>query len=328
MNAAENWRPLADLTTLKRRADLLARARNFFSQREVLEIETPLAGTFGVTESQIKNIAINAGGKKLWLRTSPEYHMKRLLAAGSPDIYQIGKCFRDGEEGSRHQIEFTMIEWYRHEFTLQQMHQECCELIVEMSADAALPVQDISVQSFADLFQEHCKIDALTGDAKALEVAARQLLGSETITALGASGRMNRDTWLDLLTGFVVYPALAPNVLHVITDYPAEQAMLARLNPENSIVAERFEIILNGLELANGYYELRNVVEQKQRFARDREKRAELGLPDMLPDLNLLEAIESGLPDCCGVALGLDRTLMAIAGLNKIEKTLAFRPGG
>ena len=327
MNAPDIWRPTADLATLRRRADLLARARGFFSRREMLEVETPLIGDCGVTETHVESIAVVTRDDRFWLRTSPEYHMKRLLAAGSPDIYQIAKCFRGGEKGSRHQIEFTMIEWYRQGFNLAQMYDECCQLIIEMSNDADHPVDEIRVQSYADLFRQHCNVDPLTADATTLETAACRLLDSATCAAVSSSLRINSSTWLDLLASYVVHPALSPDVLHVITEYPAEQAMLARLHPDNPAVAERFEIFLNGLELANGFQELRDAKEQEKRFVRDRERRAELGLPDMLADPRLLAALESGLPECCGVALGLDRTMMAIAKLEKIEMTLAFSPG-
>jgi lysyl-tRNA synthetase class 2 len=321
------WQPGAGNNMLKQRAKLLSQARQFFAMRGVLEVETPIFCAYGITEPHVESIALFHSAQRAWLRTSPEYHMKRLLAAGSPDIYQIGKCFRAGEQGSKHQPEFTMIEWYRHDFSLAQMYTECCELIIALGADTAVSPEGFYTHRYAEIFEEHCGINPLTAATEALKATAGKLTDPDVFSALANDTLADRSSWLDLLTAFVVYPALPPNQLHVVIDYPREQAMLAKLSTANPQVAERFEIFLNGLELANGFAELTDAAEQSRRFAQDRARRRKLGKDDMESDLLLLAALDSGLPECCGVAVGFDRTLMALENIETLEATLSFAPG-
>jgi len=323
----ESWKPSANLSGLRRRAELLRQTREFFADRNVLEVETPILGKFGVTEPHVSSISIRLDDEQMWLRTSPEYYMKRLLAAGSGDIFQIGKAFRDSERGSRHQPEFTMVEWYRQGFTLESMHTECCELIMELSQSAHQPVKEYRQHRYRDLCIDLCGIDPLESDSESLKQTALRLLKSELNSSLIASLGKDRQAWLDLLVSHIVYPALEPDKLHVVTGYPHDQAMLARLNPDDERVADRFEIFLNGLELANGFRELLDPTEQAKRFETDRERRQQLGKRDMRPDTDLLDALRAGLPDCCGVAVGLDRVLMTTDRHEHIETTMSFKPG-
>ncbi|MEC9374843.1 MAG: EF-P lysine aminoacylase EpmA [Pseudomonadota bacterium] len=328
MNQSESWKPISLKESIYQRAKFIQHIRSFFNKRQIMEVETPIINAFGVTEVHVENIPLSIGREKLWLRTSPEYHMKRLLAAGSGDIFQIGKCFRGRESGSKHQIEFTMVEWYRHEITFEEMYQECCQLIKELSNYSDKPIKKIKVHSYAESFKEHCHLDPMTADIKLLQSASKRFLDSVTMKRLCEHSGEDREFWLDLISSHLIHPALQPNEIHVITDYPSTQAMLSRLKPGENNVSERFEIFLNGLELANGFHELCDEKEQSRRFEEDRKKRRNLGLPDMAADPQLLDALKSGLPDCCGVALGLDRLIMAILNHKRIEKTLTFTPGG
>jgi lysyl-tRNA synthetase class 2 len=324
----DDWRPSANPATLRLRAAALARCRNFFAERQIMEVETPILTEFSVTEPQIASMSTCNNAGKLWLRTSPEYHMKRLLASGSPDIYQIARCFRDGERGSQHQPEFTLVEWYRHGFTLPALHEECCELIRALaepgSAGAKLPAR---IYRYTDLFAEYAQVDPLTAGLVEFEQAARRHLDAASCEQLANSPGTRREHWIDLLMSLVIQPALPHGELAIVVDYPAEQAMLASLDPDNPKVAQRCEIFCNGLELANGFVELTDAAEQAGRFAADRDRRRNLGLPDMQSDPLLLAALEAGLPPCAGIALGFDRTLMALTGSARLEQTLAFAPG-
>jgi elongation factor P--(R)-beta-lysine ligase len=327
VSSAPTWQPAANVAGLQRRAAALAQTRQFFAQRDVLEVETPILARYSVTEPHIQSIRATVNSSEYWLRTSPEYHMKRLLAAGCPDIYQIGKSFRGGETGTRHQPEFTMIEWYRHDITIKQLEKECCELITELGRDRKISICENRHVSYCELFQKFCSIDPLTATVSELRQAAQNLL-KETVNAkLAADLGDDRLAWLDLLASHVIYPTFPANVLIVVADYPHDQAMLARLQPGNRLLADRFEIFLNGIELANGFHELRDATEQAIRFEEDRRRRSKLGLPDMLPDTELLTALTVGLPDCCGVAVGLDRVLMAVDGHPHIKATMSFLPG-
>ena len=327
MTDAAPWQPETTAEGLKRRAEILRRTRQFFAERDVLEVETPIACAYGVTEPHIRSIGFTHDSERWWLRSSPEYHMKRLLAAGSPDIYQIGKAFRGGERGSRHETEFTLVEWYRKGFTLAGLRDECCELIIELSRDSRQPVNHVQIHSYRELFIDMCAIDPLDTDISALKSCAKKRLGGQLDEAFGSNPGMDQAAWLDLLASHIIYPSFETNRLTVVTDYPKDQAMLARLNPESPELAERFEIFLNGIELANGFHELDDSAEQAMRFERDRQRRRQLDLPDMLPDKELLAALQVGLPSCCGVAVGLDRVIMVTDKHDHIRSTMSFAPG-
>lgn len=321
-----NWQPTAGKTALRKRAEALTTARQFFSDHGVLEVETPILGHYGVTDICIESLAVaRPDGNYWWLRSSPEYHMKRLLAADSGDIYQIGKVFRAGEEGSRHQTEFTMAEWYRLGFDLDAMVRESCEFINTVITAVGGKPSTPRVYLYRDVFLETVQLDPMEATAEQLVEAARRLPGwhEGLQQQLGA----NRATWLDYIASHGVYPRLPNSGLQVVRDYPADQAMLARLNPEDPRLAERFEVFLNGVELANGFHELQDSAEQRSRFAEDNQNRKAAGLPEMALDEYLLTALDRGLPDCCGVAVGLDRILMLAGRLEKLTETLSFPPG-
>ncbi len=307
---------------------MLASARKYFADRSVLEVETPVLVTQAVTDPHLQSIELDVQNSKRWLRTSPEYHMKRLLAAYPQDIYQIAKVFRDGETGTRHQPEFTMIEWYRLRFNLKAMIDDTCELIKNLSQHGNLPVTKYRTISYTEAFQSACSLDPISATLEDIRSTAlnslADIIDKQLIDAIGD----DRTCWLDLLASHIVTPSFEKDILYVMTDYPAEQAMLAKLNPDNKLLAERFEVFLNGLELANGYCELQDATELAERFQQDNKKRQQSNLATVTIDEHLLAALESGLPACSGVAVGFDRLLMITTGHNSVGATLSFLPGG
>ena len=323
-----DWRPRADVGMLRTRAAVLQSARAFLSDRGLLEVDTPSLGEFGVTDPHIAGIPVRLSerpGREYFLQTSPEYAMKRLLAAGCPDLYQIGKVFRDGELGSRHQPEFTLAEWYRLGFSLDDMIDETCLFVASLFEAAGANAPDLPADRYryTDVFNRSIGIDPLTADVTELRGAARQCvtgISDELARQLDA----DRNGWLDLLMSHVVIPGLTNNRLTIIHHYPAAQGALARLDPEDERFAERFEAFYNGIELANGYRELTDPEQQRARFASDRRRRAAANLADMRADERLLAALDHGLPDCSGVAVGLDRVLMCAAGAATINAVIAL----
>jgi lysyl-tRNA synthetase class 2 len=324
-----SWRPSATAEMLGNRAAMLRRAREFFDHLDIMEVETPALSLAGVSDVNLTNIHCRIAShpnQALFLQTSPEYAMKRLLAAGSPDIYQIGKVFRDREIGSLHQPEFTMIEWYRREFTLTQMIDESCALINAVFGSGSdhenFPLAIESVD-YRTAFLAATKLDPLSVGIEDLARRAADLTTSVT-PALSKEIGSDRATWIDLLMSHVVIPALPDNCLVVVHHYPADQAALARIDPRDPQVAERFEVFFNGVELANGYRELLDASEQRERFANDNRQRIRSGKPEVPADEALLAALEHGLPDCCGVAVGLDRLMIARYGLTSIDAAISF----
>jgi lysyl-tRNA synthetase class 2 len=321
------WKPTADIATLRQRANALAAVREFFATRGVIECETPLIVTHPVSEPRLRNVRCALAlrpGVPYYLHTSPEYHMKRLLAAGFPDLYQICKVFRDGELGARHLAEFTLIEWYRRRVTLEAMATETCELVSFVAGLWGCSLPKPSRTTYRNLFLEFVSLDPLAAGLDEIRRRAAELLAQTVSEQLCESLGEDRPAWLDLLMVGVIEPRLRDRGLLVVERYPAEQAALARLDPADARVAERFEVYLDGIELANGYHELANPAEQRKRFDADRAERRKLGLPDTPVDTALLAALEAGLPDCCGVALGFDRLVMASAGLGRIDEVVSF----
>ena len=308
-----SFRPTATLETLHARAEILARIRAFFREREVLEVETPLLSQAAAPDVHIASIPATACGETRYLHTSPEYAMKRLLAAGSGPIWQLCKVFRDGEAGGRHNPEFTMLEWYRPAWTLEALMDEVEALIRRCMPD---PGRTETI-TYRQAFQDALGIDPLTCSVTTLRgIAHRQDLGHPNLGD-------DPNPWRDLLLTHCVEPTLP--VFCFLRDYPADQAALARIQPGSQPpVAERFEVYVNAMELANGYQELTDVAELRRRWAWDQTRRRELGLPAMPQDENLLAAMEHGLPACAGVALGLDRLVMQALGLERIEQVLSF----
>lgn len=313
------WRPAASLSHLQLRARLLRHIRDYFAEQQVLEVETPILSWTGVSDPHIDSLMCQlqvpgcADGGLMYLQTSPEYAMKRLLAAGSGPIYQVAKVFRDGESGRRHSPEFSLLEWYRPGFDHHALMNEVEELVSRL---LGLDVAAVRVP-YVELFQRYLDIDPIEDSVAVLQTCAER----HAISIRGLDD--DRDAWLDLLMSHVIEPQLAGLAEMVfVYDYPASQAALARINKQG--LGERFELYLQGVELANGYHELSNVDEQRHRFAIDNERRRTMGKPEMLPDERLLAALEHGLPDCAGVALGLDRLLMCAAGVDDLQQILAF----
>lgn len=295
------WTPSASRETLKARAELYGSVRAFFHARGVLEVETPILSAHATVDRHIDSFT--AGAR--WLHTSPEFAMKRLLAAGSGPIWQICKVFRIDEQGRHHNPEFTMLEWYRPGFDHHRLMDEVAELLLTVGTPAAP-----SRTTYRDAFLRHAGLDPFTAPLQALR--ARHPVP-------GADG--DRDFWLDVLMSHVVGPQLGREGPEFLYDFPASQAALARV--ENG-VAQRFELFWQGIELANGFHELTDAAEQKVRFKADQKWRCEQGKPVPPYDKHLIAALEAGLPDCAGVALGLDRLLMLKLGLPELAATLAF----
>ncbi|MEX2494759.1 MAG: EF-P lysine aminoacylase EpmA [Woeseia sp.] len=320
---AHNWRPTAPLATARHRAQMLGRAREFFASRGVLEVETPLLSQTTVTDPHIESIRAELqldAQRPYFLQTSPEYFMKRLLAAGYPDIFQICKAFRDGECGRRHQPEFTLVEWYRRDYDLQQIMREASNFITLLLDPRFLRSSPLFVE-YAEMLRQHTGIDPGSASLDQLVRAAepdRQLIDS-----LGD----DRDAWLDLLLSTRVTPHFADGRLTVLYHYPAAQAALARLCEDDSSVADRFEIFFGDLELANGFVELQSAEEQSRRFARDQEIRRQRSQRVRPLDRRLLAALEEGLPDCAGVAVGFDRLLMINEMADDIRRVQSFADG-
>ena len=319
---ANDWRPGASIDLLRARARLNEQVRAFFAERGCLEVETPLlGGSFG-TDPSIEPLTARfegpgyPAGKTLYLQSSPEFFMKRLLAAGSGPVYQLCKAFRNGEAGRRHNPEFTILEWYRPGHDADRLMQEVAELVRVLVEEPALPVE---YRSYRSLFLEHLDIDPLEADPARLQgcALARNLLGAEELV-------LDRDGWLDLLMSSFIEPELGARGLTFVTAYPASQASLARLNPGDRRTAARFELYWKGVELANGFEELVDAAEQSERFERENCRRFSAGRRPMPVDDALLSALENGMPECAGVALGVDRLLMCRYDLQDIDEVLAF----
>jgi lysyl-tRNA synthetase class 2 len=311
-----DWQPAADLRSLRQRATLLATLRQFFAARSVLEVETPLLCRSGITDPAIEPFVVVSGDSPQpprFLQTSPEYAMKRLLAAWGEPIYQISKAFREGEAGSRHNPEFSLLEWYRPGFDHHQLMAEVADLV-----QCCLGERALQKFSYRQLFQERLQLDPFTASDAALEAVARDHFDPGNLSG-------DRDLWLDLLMSHVLEPQLGRNAMCFIYDYPVSQAALARVVQADDVqVGQRFELYVEGMELANGYCELTDAREQRQRFARDNAVRRGRGQSERAVDERLLAALAQGLPDCSGVALGVDRLLMLLSGVSDIRQVLAF----
>lgn len=321
--SGEQWRPGASLQTLRLRARMLEEIRHFFRQRDVLEVDTPALSRAALTSPAISSFHTcftgpgAAAGSGAWLHTSPEFFMKRLLAAGLGAIYQVAHVFRDGELGPRHNPEFTLLEWYRPDFSLDQLIEETWQLVQRLLAGQP-GLGSLQRISYQELFQRFAGIDGLTGDSARLRWVVLERVG-EVPQGLAED---DPDGWKDLILTRLIEPQLKG--AWCVSHYPASQAALARLDPQNPAVAERFEIYVDGLELANGFRELTDAAEQRRRMQQENAARQALGLPVMPLDDYFLQALEAGLPDCSGVALGFDRLLMLAAGRNRLEEVLAF----
>lgn len=320
MSDIANWQPTAPIANLLQRAKIVAEIRRFFTDRCVLEVETPAMSQATVTDVHLvpfKTRFVGPGaaqGLDLYLMTSPEYHMKRLLAAGSGPIYQLCRSFRNEEAGRHHNPEFTMLEWYRPHFDMYRLINEVDDLLQQV-----LECESAELLSYQQAFLRHLNIDPLSAEKSELkEIAARLDLSNV------AENETDKDILLQLLFTTGVEPHIGKEKPVVIYHFPATQASLAVISTEDHRVAERFEVYYKGMELANGFHELTDADEQRQRFEQDNRKRAAMGLCVQPIDEHLLEALKHGLPDCSGVAIGVDRLIMLALNAERISDVIAF----
>ncbi len=310
---------------MRLRAELLAQTRAFFAARGVLEVETPVLSAAAITDPHLASFATPYSGpgprhgQTLYLHTSPEFPMKRLLAAGNGCIYQMAKVFRDGEAGRRHNPEFTLLEWYRVGFDHHQLMTEVTELVTMLLAER-LPLAAAERLSYREIFQRTLQLDPHRTQVTELAACAKTL----GIAIPPGMPETDLDPWLDLLLTHAIEAHLGQDRLTFVYDYPISQAALARLRLDDPPVGERFELYINGLELANGFHELGDAAEQRRRFEAENSVRQAHGLPVMPIDEHLLAALATGLPDCAGVALGFDRLVMLAAGKTSIQEVMAF----
>jgi lysyl-tRNA synthetase class 2 len=319
----KDWQPSASLDHLKRRAQFLTEIRRFFYQRDVLEVDTPILSHAAPTAPYLDSFTteyIAAGGQKIscYLHTSPEFAMKRLLAAGLGDIYQIAKVFRNGEQGRHHSPEFTMLEWYRPSLSYHQLMTEVDDLL-----QIVVGLSPAVKMSYQTLFSQYLSIDVTDVEQDELKQYALS-----RIKSLPQDWQADKDGWLELLMSELIEPQLALSAQpYIIYDFPASQAQLAKLHrsDDGAVVAARFEVYAQGLELANGYDECLDAEELSQRFNKDNLLRQQQGKVTMPIDQHLIAAINAGLPACTGVAIGVDRLLMLKLNVNDINAVTSFR---
>ncbi len=306
------------------RARLYTVIRAFFAERAVIEVDTPILGQGASTDIHLESFdtgytgPANGGARRRFLRTSPEFWHKRLLAEGLGDCYELGRVFRNGEFGRRHNPEFTLLEWYRLGWTPAQLMAEVEELVRTAFVFAGRGLGECRTWTYRDLFRQYLSVDPLTAPIDELRRLASQFWVD--------AGQLERDTLLDVLLTHRIEPALPADGLTFVHEYPASQAALARTRADSDgqRVAERFELYVGTVELANGFHELTDAAEQQGRFQADNTERERRGLEPLPWDRNLVRAMESGLPACSGVALGVDRLLMAMLGSEDIREVLAF----
>ncbi|WP_174849546.1 elongation factor P--(R)-beta-lysine ligase [Yersinia artesiana] len=320
MSETASWQPSAPIANLLKRAAIMAEIRRFFADRGVLEVETPTMSQATVTDIHLVPFQTRfvgpgaADGLTLYMMTSPEYHMKRLLAAGSGSIYQLGRSFRNEEAGRHHNPEFTMLEWYRPHYDMYRLMDEVDDLLQQI-----LDCDSSERLSYQQAFLRHLDIDPLSADKAQLREAAAKLDLSNI-----ADTEEDRDTLLQLLFTVGVEPHIGRDKPAFVYHFPASQASLAVISTEDHRVAERFEVYFKGIELANGFHELTDGDEQLKRFEQDNRSREKRGLPQHPIDMNLIDALKHGLPDCSGVALGVDRLVMLALGAEKLSDVIAF----
>ncbi|WP_028387999.1 elongation factor P--(R)-beta-lysine ligase [Legionella fairfieldensis] len=313
MNNEELWWPSASIETLRARARLIAKLRDFFNQRGYLEVETPALSRYGITDVYLSNIQASFRGRSYYLQTSPEYHMKRLLAAGSGPIFQLMRVFRDDELGRWHNPEFTMLEWYQLNIDHHALMDEVDSLLQTL-----LHCKPMLRKTYQDVFLEVCNLDPFIATIDQLQTVLMRFGLDKVLSA----DEQCIDPYLFLLMSHVVEPALAKESTPVaVYNFPPSQASLAKVNQG---VAERFEIYVQGIELANGFHELTDANMQAARFEEDLAIRQKQNLPSSGPDKYLLQALAHGLPSCSGVALGIDRLIALALKQNAITKTMAF----
>ncbi len=316
----DTWRPTASIDDLRKRAEIIKKIRNFFDRRNVFEVDTPALSQASVTDIHLhpfKTQFVGPGyakGLPLYLMTSPEFHMKRLLAASSGSIYQICKSFRNEEAGRYHNPEFTMLEWYRVKFDHNDLMNEI-EALLEEILNCEKPIK----QTYQEAFIEHIGICPLESSLEELKQCGERLGVADIIAT-----EQNKDTVLQLLFSLEVETKIGKTAPHIIYNFPASQAALAKICEEDPRVAARFELYFKSIELANGFYELDDPKEQLKRFESDNKKRIKNGLNEHPVDMNLIHALEHGLPRCAGVAMGIDRLIMIALNKTHISEVTAF----
>ncbi len=317
----QDWRPGASTSALGARARMLAAVRAFFAARGVLEVETPLLGRAASTDVQLESLRVgDAQGEVGFLQTSPEFFMKRLLAAGAGPIYQLTRAFRAGERGRWHNPEFTLLEWYRPGWGIDALMDEVEALVFELARGMPRAPAACRRLGYREAFLDTLGLDPWTAETEALARSAREC-GLEVAGGAGFS----RDDWLDLLFSSALAPRLPADALVFVHGFPPSQAALAKCVWREGVqVASRFELFWGGLELANGFDELQDADEQARRFAADQAERASRGLPVVPRDERLLAALRAGLPACAGVAVGIDRLLARLLGAASLDEVLAF----
>lgn len=321
-----DWRPTAAMETLRRRARMLERLRAYFLEHGVLEVETPVLSSAATPDPALASLTtrytgpLYPHGQAFYLQTSPEFAMKRLLAAGSGSIYQVCKVFRDGESGRLHNPEFTMLEWYRTGFSHHQLMAEV-EALVSYCIEDTILLKTSERLSYQEAFQRHLQLDPHTATAQEFAEVARR---HEIHPPDDLFAHHDVAIWRDLLLTHLIEPHLGQGRLTFLHDFPASQASLARVRPGHPPLAERFELYWQGIELANGFHELADPAEQRIRFERQQHARVANGLPALPLDEHLLAALANGLPDCSGVALGFDRLVMLASGARHLDEVIAF----
>jgi lysyl-tRNA synthetase class 2 len=311
----QRWQPTATLARLCARAKIMAQIRAFFSERDVLEVDTPLLCRVTAMDPHLQSISVPlSNGDIGYLQTSPEFPMKRLLASGSGSIYSLGKVFRGDESGRYHNLEFTLLEWYRIGFNHHQLMDEMDALLQRvLGTDNAIRV------TYRSIFRDKLSIDPFTASINELKNAA--IIAKLNVVDLGD----DRDTWLELLMSHLIEPQLGVTQPHFIFDFPASQAALAKIREEDHhLIGERFEVYHHGIELANGYHELTDAKEQRRRFEADNVQREKMHLAQLPIDENLLAALAHGMPECAGVALGVDRLIMLAIKAKHINEVITF----
>ncbi|MDA6067945.1 elongation factor P--(R)-beta-lysine ligase [Idiomarina abyssalis] len=317
-----NWRPTADWSVLVKRAELMRQVRQFFYERQITEVDTHLLSQFGVTDCHLNNLTtefkhpLPSGKKKLYLQTSPEYAMKRILAAYGQDIFQLSHVVRDDEIGRFHNPEFTLLEWYRVGYDDVQLITEVSELLTSLCG-----APETKVVTYQQAFIEYLGVDPLS--SAGVDTIRRHLVERPSLSEW-MSKETDEDTILQVAFSELIESQFPDNRPICVTEFPQSQAALARIDSNDARVARRFEFYYRGVELANGYHELSDAAEQRVRFKKDNEWRERHGREIQPEDTRLLDALDSGLPACSGVALGFDRLLMIICGANTISEVLPF----
>jgi len=313
------WHPNATLEIINLRAELLNKARQFFQSNNYLEVETPFLSRSTTPDPNIESFITEFNQVQYYLHTSPEFPMKRLLASGSGAIYQICKVFRQGELGKNHNPEFTMIEWYQPQLDYHGLMQQLDKLVRVLLQDK-IALKETVLYSYRQVFKDYLALDPFVDEKEQLLAIIQQ----NNIQLYGNGADLTKDALLDLLMTHLIQPRLPEACPVFIYDYPASQAALANIRKDNVAVAERFELFINSMELANGYQELLDADEQQRRFESENKIRSQSGQQQIPIDKNLIAALNAGMPMTAGVALGFDRLIMLAAGVDSISDILAF----